>query len=658
MPKSPFSSNGTPSPLGLSKKNNSYNFAVFSHHATQIFLGLFDPKNSLFIQEYPLIRTGDIWHIALKDLNPSWTYAFRADGPSDEYQLYHKQNWLADPYAKRIYSPKNWNTLKARKAPPSVQAFLSEPTPFDWQAVKAPIINDEHLIIYEAHLRGFTRHASSQVSQSGTYLGLIDKIPYLKKLGINAIELMPIFEFEETHCKNVDPQTHEPLPNYWGYNPLHFFAPMNRYAVDDPISEFKMMVRELHRNNILVLLDVVYNHTGEGKEKDYVVHFRGLDNAVYYQVLNSGQYRDATGCGHTVNANHPQVQTFILDSLRYWAEEMHVDGFRFDLCAALIRGLDGEPMQHSPLISAISRDPVLSKKKLIAEAWDASGLYLLGHFSNQNLWKEWNGQYRDNVRRFIQGTDGYAGLFASSLCGSEPIYGPSKTPLSSINFITSHDGYSLKDLVSYQEKHNLNNGEHNQDGSNENDSWNCGLEGETSDPKIHELREKQMRNFFLALFLSQGIPMLLMGDEYGHTRLGNNNPYVQDNEINWFLWDHPRKDIFDFLAALISFRKKHRCFHQKHFLTDKEICWHGLQPHQPDWSFPSRFVACSQANFYLAFHANQQSVSVTLPSNSWRPLIDTTLSWEKQPLLHPDQIPAPLSQTIIMQPYSALLLKS
>lgn len=642
-------SDGTHSPLGCSIVNESYNFAIFSQHATQVFLGLFDPKTGDLLQEFFLRKTGSIWHIALSGLDDSLSYAFRAEGPRDHGLLYNPRAWLADPYAKKIDSQILWN-----KAHSSTRAFLKKNLSFDWQDVKAPVISRSELIIYEAHVRGFTQHPSSKVSSPGTYTALIEKIPYLKKLGINAIELMPIFEFDETHCKNVDPKTHKSLVNYWGYNSLHFFTPMRRYAASDPIIEFKTMVRELHRNKILVLLDVVYNHTGEGKEKNYYVHFRGLDNAVYYQLLDSGEYRDDTGCGHNVNANHPQVQQFIIDSLRYWAEEMGVDGFRFDLCAALIRGTDGQPKTESPLIQAIEKDPILSKKILISEAWDASGLYLLGHFANRGLWHEWNGQYRDHVRRFLKGT-GSAGSFAASLSGSEPIYGASKTPLSSINFVTSHDGYSLRDLVSYQEKHNFGNGEKNQDGSNQNDSWNCGVEGETVNPAIQELRERQMRNFLLALFLSQGIPMLLMGDEYGHTRKGNNNPYVQDNEINWFLWDHNREDIVQFTAALIEFRKKHPSFRKSSFLNPKDIAWHGATPNSPDWSETSRLVAYSQDGFYIAFNATPHPTTVELPPSCWHTLINTELSWKDQPLLQ-DKSQKLASPKITMHSFSALLL--
>ncbi len=505
------------------------------------------------------------------------------------------------------------------------------------------------------HVRGFTRHTSSSCAHPGTYLALIEKIPYLKKLGINAVELMPIFEFDETHSKYINPENQEPLPNYWGYNSLHFFAPMRRYAVADPISEFKTLVRELHRNGICILLDVVYNHTGEGKEKEYAVNFRGIDNASYYIVDESGAYKDYAGCGNTVNGNFPPVQEFIIDSLRYWAGEMGVDGFRFDLAACLLRDPQGNPIDNSPLIQAISQDPLLSQKKLIAEAWDATGLYLIGKFPQWGRWKDWDGPYRDRVRRFIKGTSGYAGLFATALCGNEPIYSASKTPLSRIHFVTCHDGYSLCDLVSYECKHNRANGENSRDGGNQNDSWNCGVEGFTADSAITALRERQMRNFFLALFTSQGIPMLLMGDEYGHTRRGNNNPYGQDNELNWFLWNEVQSDKLSFVSGLIAFRKNHKQFTQPHFLKPTDITWHGETPKTPNWSSSSRLVACSLKNIYLAFNANYLSAPMQLPEADWRVVVDTTKPWANHHLLNPTS-GEKSDMHIEMAPHSGILL--
>ncbi len=611
---------GNQAPLGLSIHGDVANFALFSSHATRVILGLFwDGK----VEEVPLLRTGDIWHGAVKGLPPGTSYAYRCEGPKG--LLYHPAAWLADPYAK---VPVDF-----------IKTGVALPPPFDWQGISAPEIPLQDLIIYEMHVRGFTQDPSSSVSHPGTYLGLIEKIPYLKKLGVNAVELLPIFEFDETHLKQ------KPLVNYWGYNPTHFFAPKRGYAHINPIEEFKLLVRELHRNGILVILDVVYNHTGEGKEKDYYLHFRGIDNPTYYLLDERGEYLDFTGCGNTVRANHPVVQRLILDSLHYWVTEMHVDGFRFDLASIFTRDLKGKPMAHSPILEAISKDPILSKVKLIAEAWDAAGLYQLGYFPKWGPWSEWNGRYRDVVRRFIKGTEGKAGLFANVLCGSEMIYGSSKTPLNSINFITAHDGFSLRDLVTYQNKHNESNGEGNRDGNNQNDSWNCGHEGPTDDRAIEGLRERQMRNFLLALFLSQGIPMLLMGDEYGHTRRGNNNPYVQDNEINWFLWDRQNPKIFAFVAALIAFRKQHPQLRRPQFLTDEEVDWYT------DWGAHSqRVVFCLKGPpaLYIAFNAQSTSAKLTLPPGHWRTIVNTSEDWifhEKGP---------PIS-AIELLPYSAFL---
>ena len=611
-------SKGAPEPLGLSIHEDGANFALFSSHATQVILGLFwDGKK----EEIPLNRTGDIWHVKVGGIPKESAYAYRCDGPKEFF--YRPAVWLADPYAKVPLD--------------LIKTKTTLPKPFDWQAVRAPKIKSEDLVIYEMHIRGFTKHPSSGVAHPGTYLGATEKIPYLKGLGINAVELLPIFESDQARSK--------PLINYWGYSPTHFFAPKGWYAHIDPIDEFKTFVRECHRHQILVFLDVVYNHTGEGNDTEYLVNFRGIDNSVYYLVDERGGYRDFTGCGNTINANHPMVQRLILDSLRYWAQEMHIDGFRLDLASILTRGVNGKPMAHPPLIEAISADPLLSKVKWIAEPWDAAGLYQLGSFPKWGPWAEWNGRYRDVVRRFIKGTDGKAGVFANVLSGSEMIYHSSKTPLSSINFITAHDGFSLRDLVTYQQKHNYENGEENRDGNNQNDSWNCGHEGPTNDPQILVLRERQMRNFLLALLISQGTPMLLMGDEYGHTRHGNNNPYVQDNPINWFLWDVPNRAIPSFVAALIAFRKKHPQLRHTGFLTDVDIDWYT------NWDAGSRLVAfCLKhsPSLYIAFNAQPGPASLSLPAGKWQLLVNTEENW----LFHTN---GPLVSQIELSPYSALL---
>jgi isoamylase len=592
---------GTPHPLGFSIKEGVANFSLYSSHAEKVTLLLFSSSNRP-IKEFPMQRTQDTWHIGIIDLPLGLFYAFRCEGPKD--LLYHSEATLIDPYAKIIHHQK---------------AKAELPPLFDWQYDQAPQIPRQELIIYEMHVRGFTQHPSSQVKYPGTYLGIIEKIPYLKKLGVNAIELMPIFGFDPTFIKSLGSKKRV---NYWGYNPLHFFAPMEWYAHSDPIFEFKTMVRELHKAKIEVILDVVYNHTGEEDDRSYYVHFRGIDNPVYYLTSKGGKYLNFTGCGNTLNTNHPVVQKLILDSLHYWVEEMHVDGFRFDLASIFTRDQSGHPTDHPPILEAIQTDPILRSVKLIAEAWDAAELYQLGYFAKRGKWSEWNGRYRDVMRRFIKGAKGKAGAFANALCGSENTYYSSHTPLSSINFITAHDGFTLRDLVTYEEKHNEANGEANLDGNNQNDSWNCGMEGPTEDLPILELRERQMRNFLLALFLSQGIPMLLMGDEYGHTRQGNNNPYVQDNEINWFLWNQANPKIFQFISSLITFRLQHKQLHRTRFLTDADVDW------LTDWN--SQLVVCvlkGDPPLFIAFNAGDSPVSIDLPKGLWRSVINTSEDW-------------------------------
>lgn len=534
--------------------------------------------------------------------------------------------------------------------------------------IHPPKIPPEDLIIYEMHVRGFTQHPSSETKYQGTFLGLIEKIPYLKKLGINAIELMPIFEFDEIHCKEIQPQTGEPLPNYWGYNTLFFFAPMRRYAYSEsihaPIEEFKTMVKSLHQNGIEVILDVVFNHTGEGNEKNYYVNFRGIDNKSYYMLDEEGHYRNYTGCGNTVNCNQENVQKYILDCLQYWIDDMHVDGFRFDLASIFTRGINGHPLSSPPIVQAIS-DLCKSKNvKLIAEAWDAGGLYQVGMFPNiWKNWSDWNGKYRDTVRRFIKGTPSHAGSFADAITGSQSIYKDSHSPVSSLNFITAHDGYTMRDLVTYQMKHNYDNGEMNNDGTNQNESWNCGAEGPTINPMIAKLREKQMRNFFLALFLSQGIPMLLMGDEYGHSRRGNNNPFVQDNDINWFLWHILEKNekIFHFVSSLIAFRKAHISLRHKRFLTHHDIQWHGMTPNNPNWGDSSQFLAFTltgSPTFYIAFNAYSHPVTVSLPGKiNWRLVVRTDEDWDTHHFNCLKNGPL-IEEQIELPPYTAIVCYS
>lgn len=592
---------GTPSPLGLKIEGNRANFSLFSSSAERIFLGLFWDNQC---KQIPLNRTGNIWHTEVEGILPGMSYAFQI-----------ANIWLADPYAK---APLNF-----------IQTKIENPKPFDWQNIQAPQIPDEELIIYEMHVRGFTKHSSSKVKYPGTYLGMVEKIPYLKKLGINAVELMPIFEFD---------QNKKPLVNYWGYNPTHFFAPKKWYAALDPVTEFKTLVRELHKNGILVFLDVVYNHTGEGKEKDYYINFRGIDNAAYYLIDPEGNYRDYAGCGNTLHTHHPNVQKMILDSLKYWVEEMHVDGFRFDLASIFTRDSQGEVIGKSPFIEKIVNEPALKRCRLIAESWDAAGVYQVGEFSKWGPFSEWNDRYRDTVRKFIKGACS-AAEFTQVLCGSDQIF---NKPLQSLNFITAHDGFSLFDLVTYERKYNLANGEEGKDGNDQNWSWNCGFEGPTDDPQIQALRERQMRNFLLALFVSQGIPMLLMGDEYGHTRYGNNNPYVQDNEINWFLWDLPHQKRVEFVAKLIAFRKQQKNLHPKEYLQDKDVHW------MTQWD--SKTVSFHLLpNLFIAFNAENHSVAIELPSGNWKVVVNTLEDWIFHE--HPQKV-----SSLNLAPFSACIL--
>jgi isoamylase len=606
---------GTPAPLGCSVKGKGFNFSLYSAHAKKVLLGL-GPHAEV---EIPLHKTGDFWHICIQNLPPKTPYAYRTD-------LFN--GWMLDPYGTVVETESQWNRAPMR----DIRTLTGPPPPFDWQGVERPHIPPEDLIIYEMHVRGFAR----------TYSQMIEKIPYLKKLGVNAVEFLPIYEFDEKHCKNRDPNTNTPLLNYWGYNPISYFAPKRSYSASgDPIQELKTLIRELHRNKIEVILDVVYNHTGEGSETDYAVCFRGLDPQTYYLA------QDFTGCGNTFNSNHPQVTKLILASLHYFVREFQVDGFRFDLASSFFRDPQGKPIEKPPILEAIAHDPLFSKVKLIAEPWDAAGMYHVGHFPQFGPWSEWNGKYRDAVRKFLKGTDNTAHDFANALCGSDSLY---KTPLSSINFITAHDGYSLRDLVTYQEKHNQANGENNADGTNQNDNWNCGAEGLTSDPAINELRERQIRNHLLTLFLSQGIPMLLMGDEYGHTRLGNNNPYTQDNELNWFHWDQTSSPILPFVQGLITFRQSHPALHPRDYKNHKKIAWHGQKPLQPNWA--SRFIAYTLDNLYIAFNAEHQTTPIELPKGPWHLVVNTQDPWDKH---YFDKKGPALPQTLELIAHSALV---
>ncbi len=653
---------GSPTPLGVSKSGTALNFALFSQHATQVTLSLF--QQGTLLAEIALDPkthcTGAIWHVSLEGLPAPLEYGYHVNGPFQPKKghYFNSSHLLIDPYARSLNTSDNWGDVKNWYA---LKGRVILDAPFDWENSRSPQIPIQDLILYEMHVRGFTEHGSSEVRAPGTFLGLVEKIPYLKRLGINAIELMPIHEFNETENVHKSPKTGQKLFNYWGYSTVNFFTPMARYASSSEwgaaLHEFKTLVRELHKNQIEIILDVVFNHTAEAGSCGPFLSFRGLDNAVYYLLNPNGTFMNFTGCGNTVNCNHPQVIALILDSLRYWVQEMRVDGFRFDLASIFCRNEKGVPIPNPPLVKAISEDPILANTKLIAEAWDATGLYQVGHFPGGQRWADWNGRYRDVVRRFIKGTSGKSGFFATAICGSQDLYGHGKKPINSINFITAHDGFTLKDLVSYQQKHNLENGEHNRDGNNSNDSWNCGHEGPTTDPHILELRQRQMRNFVVALLVSIGVPMLLMGDEYGHTRNGNNNPYCFDNEKNWFLWEELEKEqeLFSFFQNMIAFRKKNPHFKRTEFLTKEDVDWHGHEPLKPNWDPKNHLVAYTlkdaTSQIYIAFNAHYEKALITLPPNhSWQRILDTSLT--------PSFASAAVGPTYDMPPYSSFIAQA
>jgi len=659
---------GSFEPLGISIKDNKVNFAIFSEHATAVNLCLFadETRNSL-LEEIPLNKTNNIWHIEINNLNTPIFYLIKATGPTSIFNKFNPSTFLLDPYAANVITTNQWG---------SNQKYLPmggiAKEPFDWQGVGQPKIPIEDLIIYEMHVRGFTKDESSSTINPGTYLGVIEKIPHLKNLGINAVELMPVQEFNECEYAFDHPYTKKTLYNYWGYSTCNFFSPMQRFAYSNNYEsaalEFKTMVLELHKNGIEVILDVVYNHTAEGNEKGPIFSWKGIDNNVYYYLDNKGLYPNYSGCGNTVNCGQMVSQKMILDSLRYWVTEMHVDGFRFDLGSILTRGANGQPLPHPPLIEAITNDPVLSQTKLIVEPWDAGGLYQVGTtFVQYKRWSEWNGHFRDNVRRFIRG-GGHVGEFVTSLCGSQDLY-YQNSPCGSLNFVTAHDGFTLADLVSYNMKHNLDNGEENRDGSDFNESWNCGVEGPTDNKRVLAIRERQMRNLLLALLLSRGVPMVLMGDEYGHTRKGNNNAWCQDNELNWFLWDmlDERQCFYRYFKSLIAFRKENPIFRKKAFYKDGEIDWHGKEPFKPDWGSDARFIAFTLKNennqplFYVAFNAEREPANAHFPDISphgdWHWVINTYLPGPFD-YREKDFRTKVIKNSYKMHPYSAIVLEA
>lgn len=552
---------------GACVASNGVSFTINSHGATRCTLLLFKPQASKPYARIPFpdsYRIGDTYSMLVYDIKPDeFEYAFSFDGPYEPAKglLFNEENVLLDPYSRAVTGQRKWGEKPEGGKDFEYRARVVKSS-FDWGNIKQLEQPFEDLVIYETHVRGYTKDKSSGVSAPGTFAGLKDKIPYLKDLGINAVELMPIFEFDEMESARVVDGVQ--LYNYWGYNTVSFFAPNTSYAFNEEHNhegdELKSLIKALKENGIEVILDVVFNHTAEGNEMGSCFSFKGIDNNVYYMLTPDAHYYNFSGCGNVMNCNHPVVRNFIIDCLRHWAIEYRVDGFRFDLASILGRDQNGAPMANPPILESLAFDPVLGKMKLIAEAWDAGGLYQVGSFPSWNRWAEWNGRYRDDMRSFLKGDDGMAGNAITRITGSRDLYSPeSRGHKASVNFMTCHDGFTLYDLYSYNEKHNEKNGWNNTDGDNNGHSWNCGAEGETDDPNVNGLRRRLIKNAFAALLCSRGPAMFFAGDEFCNTQFGNNNAYCQDNIISWLDWSRLEefKEIHDFVRHMIQFRKEH-----------------------------------------------------------------------------------------------------
>jgi glycogen operon protein len=647
---------GRSSPLGATIVDGGFNFSVFSRNAAAIELLFFDreddPRPSRVIPMDPATnRSYHYWHAFVPGTVPGQIYGYRARGQFDLAKgvRFDASKVLLDPYGRGVAVPRDYSREAARRPgdtyATAMKSVAVDPSKYDWEGDTPLRRPSSRTIIYEMHVRGFTQHPSSGLKEHlrGTYAGMIEKIPYLKQLGVTAVELLPVFQFDPQDCPPGK-------VNYWGYAPVSFFAPHQDYSSRrdplGPIDEFRDMVKALHRGGLEVILDVVFNHTAEGDDTGPTISLRGLDNSIYY-LLESDQahYANYSGTGNTLNANHPIVRRLIVDSLRYWVETMHVDGFRFDLASILARDPSGQVLPNPPVLWDIESDPVLAGTKLIAEAWDAAGLYQVGSFIGDS-WKEWNGRFRDDVRSFFRGEDGFVERLADRFLGSPEIYAHKQREAEqSVNFVTCHDGFTLNDLVSYNQKHNEPNGEDNRDGANDNRSWNCEVEGPCGDPAIEKLRERQIKNFLAVTLLSLGVPMLLMGDEARRSQRGNNNAYCQNNEASWFDWSLVQKHaglhrFVQLLAARRALRKMGSDCRQlslNQLLRGAKKAWHGVKLHQPDWNSRSHSVALSaevpeeNLSFHLIFNAYWEPLEFELPAkihpavNFWRRWIDTSL---------------------------------
>jgi isoamylase len=662
-------SKGLSSPLGATVLPGGVNFSVYSRNATRVDLLLFDQEDNAIPSRVITVDpstncTSHYWHVFVPGVQPGQLYGYRVHGPFDPANgmRFDPAKVLLDPYGRSVVVPENYSRDAARLAGDNaftaMKSAVLDPRAYDWEGDRPLQRPSSQTIIYEMHVRGFTRHPSSGVREKlrGTYAGVIEKIPYLQQLGITAVELLPVFQFD------VQDAPHGRV-NYWGYAPVSFFAPHHGYYSNrDPLApstEFRDMVKALHRAGIEVILDVVFNHTTEGDHRGPTLCFRGFENCAYYILeQDRSRYTNYSGTGNTLNANNPIVRRMILDSLRYWVQEMHVDGFRFDLAAILERDESGNLMPSPPVLWDIDSDPVLAGTKLIAEAWDAAGLYQVGNFVGDR-WREWNGRFRDDVRSFFRGDEGTVGPLADRLLGSPQIYGrQEREPEESVNFVTCHDGFTLNDLVSYSQKHNEPNGENNQDGANDNRSWNWGVEGPTDDPSIERLRNQQVKNFFTVTLLSLGLPMISMGDEVRRTQMGNNNAYCLDNETSWFDWTlvSQHADVQRFVTILTAQRLLRDSvmdgsgFSLNQILREANKAWHGVKLGQPDWGNASHSLALSaearnrKVLIHFILNAYWEPLEFELPRiggddrDPWCRWIDTTfdsphdiVDWEAAP---------------------------
>ncbi|MFT7621597.1 MAG: isoamylase [Myxococcota bacterium] len=654
-------------PQGATLKPDGVNFSLYAPSATGVDLMLFeeadDHKSSQLIRlETRHHRGHTYWHVFVHGLKAGQLYGYRVSGPHQpEHGLrFDDSKLLVDPYALKVVRGLDYNRGRAtREGDNAGNAFKSvvvDPDAYDWEGVEPPDVDRTLRVVYEMHVRGFTQSPTSDVANRGTFAGVIEKLDYLEALGINVLELLPVYQFDDSEVPFRNPETGKRHIDFWGYNPVCYFAPHDNYCSSDAASHpttdgasFQDLVKECHRRGMELWLDVVYNHTSEGNENGPWLSMRGIDNRAYYMMSSTDRryYADYTGCGNTLNCNHPAVQRLVLDSLRHWVTKMGVDGFRFDLASAMTRDMDGQPMENPPVCWAIETDPELQRAAMIAEPWDPGGLYQVGRFPGER-WGEWNGKYRDDLRSFLRGDPGYAAAMASRLTGSPDLYEPGRRfPSQSVNFITCHDGFTLNDLVSYNEKHNMANGENGRDGENHNISYNYGVEGPTDDPEIETTRNRQVKNAIGILLLSQGTPMLLAGDEFRRTQHGNNNAWCQDTPLSWIDWTalDEHQDVFRFTQSLIAFRKAHGNLHRSRYLLGMDapvtsdipgyprLRWHGLRPDHPDWRRVCRFVSFTvtagrqDVAIHVAINMASRSALQRLPAPRrgwvWKVAVDT-----------------------------------